>query len=68
MEIIYKLVGKKENHFLLLNTILWAIIGFVMWLIVQIFCLNSVAWMFVFIGYHAFFPGFVGGYLYLCNK
>lgn len=50
-----------EYLFLLLNTLAWCAIGFVVWLFVSVFALNKAEWMFTFIGYFGLIPGFIGG-------
>ena len=50
-----------EYLFLLLNTLAWCVIGFVVWLFVSVFTLNKAEWMFTFIGYFGLIPGFIGG-------
>jgi len=50
-----------EYLFLLLNTLAWCAIGFVVWLAVSVFAFNKAEWMFTFIGYFGLIPGFIGG-------
>lgn len=59
---------KNEKLFLFLNTIAWAIIGFVLWCVVRLFALDCIEWAICFVGYPAFFIGIVGGVLYLWNR
>ena len=55
----------KINLFLFLHTIIWAIAGICLWSLVSIFILRDIGWMLTFVGYAAFFPGFIGGIMFL---
>ena len=46
---------KYEYLFLLLNTLAWCAIGFVVW------AFRGMEWMFTFVGYFGLIPGFIGG-------
>ena len=59
---------RKMHLFLFLNTIIFSIIGFLVWLAVSKFALNSLTWALCFIGYSGFFIGYLGGFIYLCSK
>ena len=50
-----------EYLFLLLNTLAWCAIGFVLWAVVSIFAFKGTEWMFTFVGYFGLIPGFIGG-------
>ena len=52
---------KYEYLFLLLNTLAWCAIGFVVWAVVSIFAFRGTEWMFTFVGYFGLIPGFIGG-------
>lgn len=52
---------KYEYLFLLLNTLSWCAIGFVVWAVVGIFAFRGTEWMFTFVGYFGLIPGFIGG-------
>ena len=52
---------KYEYLFLLLNTLAWCAIGFVVWAVVSIFAFKGTEWMFTFVGYFGLIPGFIGG-------
>lgn len=54
---------KYEYLFLLLNTLAWCAIGFVVWAVVSIFAFRGTEWMFTFVGYFGLIPGFIGGLL-----
>lgn len=54
---------KYEYLFLLLNTLAWCAIGFVVWAVVSIFAFRGTEWMFTFVGYFGLIPGFIGGVL-----
>ncbi|MBR0138232.1 MAG: hypothetical protein IJM15_07465 [Erysipelotrichaceae bacterium] len=73
---IWKLIKKtdinqKNKHriFLLINTVLCAAIGFVIWLAGgrNLFG-NRWDWMICFIGYPGFFAGYLGGIFFLLNN
>lgn len=59
---------KKKMIFLALNSIIYGVLGFVVWLIVSKFALNTLGWALCFIGYSGFFIGYIGGFIYLCKK
>lgn len=66
---VQKLDVRKETRyglFLALNSIFYALIGYVVWLIIgsQLFS-NSWVWRLCFIGYPAILLGFLGGLLYI---
>ena len=52
---------RYEYLFLLLNTLAWCAIGFVVWAVVSIFAFRGTEWMFTFVGYFGLIPGFIGG-------
>ncbi len=52
---------KYEYLFLLLNTLAWCVIGFVVWAVVSIFAFRGMEWMVTFVGYFGLIPGFIGG-------
>ena len=52
---------KYEYLFLLLNTLAWCAIGFVVWAVVSIFTFRGMECMFTFVGYFGLIPGFIGG-------
>lgn len=58
----------KKKLFLVLNCLIYSALGFVVWLIVSKFALNSLGWALCFIGYAGFFVGYIGGFIYLCRK
>lgn len=61
---------EKENQiklFLLLNILCWGGIGAIAWLAVSRIALNSMTWLFVFVGYAGVFPGWIGGVLKAMN-
>lgn len=60
------LYEKEKNYLFLLGSfILYGLIGFIIWTLIQFFVLSELEWMFCFIGYPAIFIGFAGGILYL---
>lgn len=61
-------VTKQVNLFLVLNTIVWAVIGFAVWCIVRLAALDSIQWVICFMCYPAFFIGIVGGIIFLWNQ
>lgn len=54
--------------FLGMNIVIWCIIGGIAWSVIRLVALKDVAWLVTVIGYAGFFPGFVGGMLYVMNK
>lgn len=61
----------RENTvrvFLVLNIAVWSVIGIVAWGVISLAALKSVAWLLTIVGYLGFFPGFVGGMLFVMNK
>lgn len=59
---------KKLKVFLLLNTILFGMLGFVVWAIVSKFTLDTWYFALCFFGYAAFFIGFIGGYIFIVRS
>lgn len=58
----------RENTvrvFLILNIAAWCVIA---WGVISLAALKNVAWLLTIVGYLGFFPGFVGGMLYVMNK
>lgn len=61
----------KQNRsrcFLCLQVLLWSGAGLLVWSVIQIFALRSLAWAFCFAGYAGFFLGFVRGVLFLWRE
>lgn len=61
----------KENTirvFLIINIMMWCVIGVIAWGVISLAALKSVAWLLTIVGYLGFFPGFVGGMLYVMNR
>ncbi|MFR2511526.1 MAG: hypothetical protein ACLS9K_05215 [Lachnospira eligens] len=54
---------KYEYLFLLLNTLAWCAIGFVVWVVVSIFAFRGTEWMFTFVGYFGLIPALSEGLL-----
>lgn len=72
MNALWKLINKskakreiKNMVFLFLLFAFWGLLGFAVWQIVRLFALNSISWAICFVGYPAYFIGFLGGVLYL---
>ncbi|MCR5067263.1 MAG: hypothetical protein K6A14_04280 [Erysipelotrichaceae bacterium] len=72
---IWNLIGKsnlsendKKNLFLLVMTEIYGVIGYLLWLIIgrQLFD-NRLDWLLCFIGFSAFFPGFLLAIFYVYN-
>lgn len=75
MSILWKWVDKKEisnnaksRLFLILNSLMCSVIGFLIWIIVSRFALNTWDWAICFIGYSGFFIGYIGGFIFLCQR
>ena len=58
----------KAKLFLFVNSIMFGVIGLVLWVIVSGFGLNSWDWALCFIGYPGFFIGYIGGFVFLGRK
>ena len=54
----------REKLFVALCTVLFALLGLIVWFFLHFFICNSIYWLLCFIGYPAFFAGFVGGIFY----
>lgn len=59
---------KSEYIFILINTLVFTIIGFSLWFIIHFFILKNFIWCICFSGYAGYFLGFLGGILYLWKK
>lgn len=75
MEMVWSVLENKriselnrKHLFLFLNSLLFGILGFGVWLVVSRFTLATIDWMLCFIGYPGFFFGFIGGFIFLCKK
>lgn len=75
MELLWSVLEKskasdsdRKHLFLFFNSICFGILGFIIWLIVSRFTMETVGWMICFIGYPGYFIGFIGGFIYLCRK
>ncbi len=55
----------KSVSFSSYDMIIWAIAGICLWSLVSIFILRDIGWMLTFAGHAAFFPGFIGGIMFL---
>ena len=56
----------RNTLFLATITLFYALIGYVLWLLLGTRLLSDrVEWMLCFIGFFAFFPGFLTGIIYL---
>lgn len=58
----------KIRLFLFLNCLNYCAIGFLAWLIVSRFALDTWGWVFGFVGYPGFYAGFIGGCIFLYRK
>ena len=72
MNIIWKTVSAtsyldqtKQRLFLLLNTLLFSLIGLIVWLTVGRLFAPGWHWLICFIGYPGYFIGYIGGIFYL---
>lgn len=59
--------NSKNYLFLLLNTVIFGILGAFLWIPEHFFTSSSSFSLFYFIGYPAFFIGVIGGILFLYN-
>ncbi len=65
------MTGKKKgrrNVFLFFNILFFALVGGLLWLIVNAFIKLDWTWGICLIGYPAFFGGYVGGLFYLMQN
>lgn len=60
--------GNKARLFLLLNSLIYSVAGILAWLLVRKFALGTWDWALCFVGYPGFFIGYIGGFLFLCQK
>lgn len=58
----------KRRWFLFLNSIIFGLIGFAMWLVIRMFALSTIDWALCFTGYLAIFVGYIGGYIFLYRE
>lgn len=58
----------KTYVFLLLNIVIFGALGLVVWMIVSRFTLSTLDWAICFVGYPAFFIGYLGGFFFLCRR
>ena len=75
MSRLWKWVDKKEisndaksKLFLILNSLICSAIGFFVWIVVSRFALNTWGWAICFVGYPGFFIGYIGGFIFLCQR
>lgn len=61
-------LAKKNSLFLILNTLIFSLIGFITWFAIHFFTFNKISWAICFTGYPGFFVGFVGGIIYLYQQ
>lgn len=61
---LYELVQKNRKVFLAINTLLFGLIGFLLWYGLHFFFLDRLDWMICFIGYSATCLGYLGGLIY----
>ena len=63
-------VLEKENRiklFLILNIVIWCMIGAVTWMAVSRIIMKDILWLFLFSGYAGVFLGLIGGTVYAMN-
>ena len=63
-------VLEKENRiklFLILNIVIWCMIGAVVWMAVSRIIMKDILWLFLFSGYAGVFLGLIGGTVYAMN-
>lgn len=75
MSILWKWINEKSlskhtkhNLFILLNSLMCSVVGFLIWLFVSRFTLATWDWAICFAGYSGFFFGYIGGFIYLCQQ
>ncbi|MBO5033155.1 MAG: hypothetical protein J6D08_14995 [Lachnospiraceae bacterium] len=75
MEYVWKLVeseniseNKKIGLFLCINIVLWAVVGYWVWAMLQFYICKGITGALCFSGYAGFFIGFVGGVFFLWKK
>ena len=75
MELIWTFVNKtelkdasKRRLFLFLTTAVFALLGFLVWLVVRQHAFGNWAWSICFAGYPGVFFGYLGGAFFLFKK
>lgn len=58
----------KIRIFLLLNCLKYSLYGFAVWLLISRVAFTTYDWAICFVGYPAFFGGYVGGFLFSCRN
>ena len=57
---------KNKNYiFLFITTLLFSVIGFILWYALHFFTLNSITWAISFTGFSGYIIGLLGGIIYL---
>lgn len=60
----------EENRiklFLVLNIVIWCMIGAVAWMAISRIVMKDILWLFLFSGYAGVFLGLIGGIVYVMN-
>lgn len=75
MEKIWNYVNQNSKNekraraaFIGIHTLIWSVIGFLTWSVIQLFALRRLVWALCFIGYTGFFIGFIGGVLFCYRR
>ena len=58
----------KRNVFLACNTLLFALVGFLLWITIGQRLTDNKTWAICFIGYQGYFIGYLGGLMVLVRK
>ena len=61
---LYKLLKENRTLFLMVNTICFGVLGYMIWFGLHFFCLNRLDWLICFVGYSAMVAGYAGGLFY----
>lgn len=59
---------RKIRIFLFINCLKYGVLGFLIWLVVKMFALNTWEWALCFICYPGFLIGYIGSFIFLCLK
>ena len=57
----------KQKMFLLYTTLVFSLLGFIVWICIGSNLFAGKIWLLCFMGYPGFFPGLLGGVLFLYN-
>lgn len=59
---------RKQALFLIANTLIWCALGALFWFLIGNQLFNDDIYAICFVGYPGFFPGLIGGFIYLFKR